>query len=342
TITTLTTEQLHTVLRNKADTAWHLHQLTTHHHVGRFVLYSSLAATVGNAGQANYAAANAFLDALAHHRHQHHQPATSLAWGLWAARSAMTGQLEEVDLARMARTGILPIEDERGLRIFDAAVDTQLRHVVAAEFDTAVLARGDRSPAMLRGLVREPVRRRARAVPSSGPALAQRLSGMAPAEQTTHLLTIVMANIAAVLGHSDAASIDPARPFRDLGFDSLTAVELRNRLGVTTGLQLAATMAFDHPTPIALSEYLRELLVPPPPSPRERLRGQLDELETTLAMMERDDMAEIAARLRTIAARFLARPPATVEEPPVSIADASLSEVFDFIDNRLGRSVSEG
>ncbi|MFD5453441.1 SDR family NAD(P)-dependent oxidoreductase, partial [Streptomyces sp. NPDC127100] len=262
-IESLTPERLDRVLRPKVDAAVHLHELTKDMGLTAFVLFSSAAATFGAAGQGNYAAANMFLDALAAHRRAHGLPAVSLAWGFWAERSGMTGHLGEVDMARMARFGMTPLPADEGLALFDAAQTTDEFLLVPTRMDVAVLrahARPGTVPAILRYLIGAPARRVVESADDGGtPALARRLAGLAPREREGVLQELVADSVAAVLGHADGVAVE--RAFKDLGFDSLTAVELRNRLNAATGLKLSATLVFDYPTPVAAARHiLGELL----------------------------------------------------------------------------------
>ncbi|MFC4469416.1 SDR family NAD(P)-dependent oxidoreductase [Streptomyces xiangluensis] len=259
----LTPERVESVLHPKADAAWHLHELAPD--VGTFVLFSSAAGTLGGAGQANYAAANAFLDALAAHRHALGLPALSLAWGPWdVAGSAMTGDLTDVDRARLARSGFPFLTPEEGLALLDAAPSTGHATVLPIRIDLAALRARHDVPALLSGLARPTARRTSpQASSASRPVgLAQRLAPQDPGDRRAALLDVVREQVAAVLGHQDAQHIEPSRAFRDLGFDSLTAVELRNALTTATGLRLPATLIFDHPTPRALAEHLLSDLFP--------------------------------------------------------------------------------
>ncbi|MFC9312027.1 SDR family NAD(P)-dependent oxidoreductase, partial [Streptomyces sp. NPDC057011] len=270
----LTAERLDAVLRPKADSAWLLHELTRDLDLDVFVLFSSITGVTGTAGQANYAAANAYLDALAQHRHALGLPATSLAWGLWdtGTDAGMGGHLTTADLARIARTGIAPLTTTEGLRLFDAALAGAPAEgpgraaLVATRFALPALeASGTEVPAPLRSLVRTT---RRRAAGGSAPAsaagsgdLVARLSGLARADAERELLDLVRAAAATVLGHAGGDSVAAGRAFTDLGFDSLAAVDLRNRLGAATGLRLPTTLVFDHPTPAALAaQLLAELL----------------------------------------------------------------------------------
>ncbi|MFJ4735976.1 SDR family NAD(P)-dependent oxidoreductase, partial [Streptomyces sp. NPDC088770] len=260
-IGSLTPERLDTVLRPKADAAWHLHDLTRDLDLDAFVLFSSVAATLGSPGQGNYAAGNAFLDALAAHRHALGLPATSLAWGPWTQSVGMTGNLSDIDVERIARSGMPPLTVEQGLALFDAALATGGPALLTVRLDLAVLrTQGEIAP-LLRGLIRTTVRRAAAQVSVTADSLAQRLAGLDAAARRETLLGLVRTQIAQVLGHADADQVEAARQFQDLGFDSLTAVELRNGLNAATGLRLPATMVFDYPTPNALADHLSDELL---------------------------------------------------------------------------------
>ncbi|MEW2380430.1 SDR family NAD(P)-dependent oxidoreductase, partial [Micromonospora sp. NPDC047812] len=250
----LTPERLDAVLRPKVDAALNLHELAGD--VELFVLYSSVASVIGTAGQANYAAANAFLDGLAAQRRAEGRPATSLSWGLWAQASAMTSQLGETDLARIARGGILPHSVEEGLALFDAACRSDEAHLVPITIDVAAVRAATNAAPPLHGLARVPRRRQAATRPGAT-ALARELAGRSEQEQRGLLLDIVRTQVATVLAQPDVDSVSVAEPFRQLGFDSLMAVELRNRLNTATGLRLPATLTFDYPTPEVLVEFLR-------------------------------------------------------------------------------------
>ncbi|MEU6076600.1 SDR family NAD(P)-dependent oxidoreductase [Micromonospora sp. NPDC047074] len=250
----LTPERLDAVLRPKVDAALNLHELAGD--VELFVLYSSVASVLGTAGQANYAAANTFLDALAARRRAEGRVATSLSWGLWAEASAMTSQLGETDLARIARGGILPHSVEEGLALFDAACRSDEAHLVPVTIDVAAVRAAPDAAPTLHGLARVPRRRQAATRPGAT-ALARELAGRSEQEQRGLLLDIVRTQVATVLAQPDVDAVPVAEPFRQLGFDSLMAVELRNRLNTVTGLRLPATLTFDYPNPEALVEYLR-------------------------------------------------------------------------------------
>ncbi|MFI6644824.1 SDR family NAD(P)-dependent oxidoreductase [Streptomyces sp. NPDC050504] len=258
TLTNQTPSHLHTALAPKADAAWHLHHATAHLDLTHFVLYSSAAATLDSAGQANYAAANAFLDALAHHRTTQNLPAHSLAWGLWAQKSTMTTHLTDSDVEQIARSGVRALSAEEGAALFDSAVSGSDPALLPVKLDLKALRnRPGVLPALLNGLVR-PVARRATASATAGGAdtLAHRLLRMPPPERRRLLLDLVRTHVAGILGHDGAEAVDGGRAFKDLGFDSLASVALRNRLGAAVGVKLPVTLVFDHPTPTALAEFL--------------------------------------------------------------------------------------
>ncbi|MGW1179019.1 beta-ketoacyl reductase, partial [Kitasatospora sp. NPDC002543] len=290
------------VLRPKVDGAWNLHELTRGQDLRAFVLYSSVAGLLGTAGQANYAAANTFLDALAQHRRAQGLPAHSLAWGLWSEASALSTHLSEADLRRLARLGLKPIGNAEGTALFDRALT--LDHPVQAltGISPAALRTATGLPAPLRGLVPA-----APAAPAAAPrtdTLPRRLAGLGPDEQRQLLTDLVRTGTAAVLGHADHTGIGSSRAFTELGFDSLTAVELRNRLGSATGLRLASTVVFDHPSPAALGAHLRDLLAAElaPPSPAEPVLAELARLRTALpdALSDPAGQERVVARLREL------------------------------------------
>ncbi|MGW2014046.1 SDR family NAD(P)-dependent oxidoreductase [Streptomyces sp. NPDC001927] len=261
-IASQTPERVDRALRPKVDAAWHLHRLTQGHDLAAFVLFSSTSGLFGAPGQGNYAAGNAFVDALAEHRRALGLPAVSQVWGLWAHASGMTGHLGTADLRRAARDGVVPLPTADALSLFDRAATGAADPVlVPAWLDLTSFATGGTPvPALLRGLVRGPARRAADAE-SGQDTLAQRLVALGAAERDRLLLDLVRGHASVVLGHADGDAVTPGHAFKELGFDSLTAVELRNRLAAATGLRLPATLVFDHPNPRALAEHLRgELL----------------------------------------------------------------------------------
>jgi acyl transferase domain-containing protein/NADPH:quinone reductase-like Zn-dependent oxidoreductase/NADP-dependent 3-hydroxy acid dehydrogenase YdfG/acyl carrier protein len=259
-----TPRHLDAVLRPKIDAAWNLHELTESADLSAFILFSSAAGVLGSAGQANYAAANAFLDGLAQHRRQQGLPGVSMAWGWWAQATGMTGHLDERDRARMSRSGYIPMSSADGLAHFDAALRQARSFVMPAQLDLATIRANSAVgglPPMFRGLIRAARRtaESAAAVEHSSD-LRQRLAAMSTSEREHELLDIVCSNAAAVLGHDSGDALDADQEFKELGFDSLGAVEFRNRLKSATGLKLPTTAVFDHPTSTALARYLARAL----------------------------------------------------------------------------------
>ncbi len=278
---TMTREQLDRVFVAKAQAAWNLHRLTRECDLTTFVMFSSAAGLLGAPGQANYAAANAFLDALAEHRRAAALPAVSIAWGPWETTAGMTATVDERDIARMGRSGMLPLAPADALDLFDAAHSSAEALLLAARLDHAALRRHATRGA-LPGPLRSVIQTPARATQKPSISLASRLDGVPTAERERMLTAILTGEINAVLGHHHAHAIDPDRTFKELGFDSLTAIELRNRLNNATGQQLPATLVYDHPTTTQLASHLLERLgsVSPRSEPLDEsgLRAMLDSI----------------------------------------------------------------
>nr|MYY02352.1 type I polyketide synthase [Streptomyces sp. SID4913] len=346
-LTGLTAERFDTVLRPKADAMWNLHELTRGTALDSFVVFSSVAALLGTAGQANYAAANAFLDAFAHQRRAAGLPALSLAWGLWGGDGAgMAEELGAADRARLARTGLAPMSAEQGLALLDAALAARSQPALApVRLDSAALrarAGAGTLPAPLRGLVRTPARRSAAAADGStgaaAPALADRLAALGADERAEAVLTLVRGEIAGVLGHADERRVDPVRSLQELGFDSLTSVELRDRLTTATGLRLSATLVFDHPTAEALTAELLGRLVPED-SAAGGLSQELDRLEAALEAAEAgtDDHERAGGRLRELLRRWQAAADSAAVPSDEGLADISDAELFSALDEELSQ-----
>ncbi|MEU2874613.1 SDR family NAD(P)-dependent oxidoreductase, partial [Streptomyces olivoreticuli] len=349
----LTPERLARVLRPKVDAALNLHELTRGLDLSAFVLYSSFAGVVGNPGQANYAAANTFLDALAAHRRAAGLPAVSMAWGHWDQASELTGRLDQADRARLARSGIVPMPSEEGLALFDAGRSMDEPLVVTARLDVPVWA-SDASGEVVRALARGPAvrgpARRAQAAQGAdvtgtdgGSALAQRLAGLSEAERTAALVDVVRRHVATILGHGSPAAVEPERAFKELGFDSLTAVELRNRLGAATGLRLPSTLIFDHPTPDALAAHLLTEIAPAGDAAAgaESLLAELARLESAFTTVAADDdeHTAISRRLENLLASWKSLATNGPRATAVGrLQSASTDEVLDFINNELGIS----
>ncbi|MFI0506989.1 type I polyketide synthase [Streptomyces albogriseolus] len=262
-IAALTPERLATVFAPKVDAVRHLDALTRDLDLDAFVVFSSAAALMGSAGQGNYAAANAFLDGLMATRREAGLPGLSLAWGLWEQSTGLTAHLGAVDQARMSRGGVLALTPAEGLHILDLGLHMGQALLVPIKLDLRTLRAqagdGGGVPHLLRGLVRAG-RRSARAAAGDSGTLVRRLAGLSQAEQESVLLSVVQTEAGAVLGFTSQELTQGTRGFSDIGFDSLTAVELRNRLSAATGVKLPATLIFDYPTPVALARHLREEL----------------------------------------------------------------------------------
>ncbi|MER6094251.1 beta-ketoacyl synthase N-terminal-like domain-containing protein, partial [Streptomyces bluensis] len=284
-IVDLSAERVGRVVAAKAESALHLHELTADRDLSAFVLFSSFAGVVGNAGQAAYSAANSILDALAVTRRAQGLPGVSLAWGMWAHTDGMGGTLGEAELERMARQGFPALETGEGLALLDAALLVNEPIAVPVALRTSALGEAGHGalPPVLHDLVPLRARRRpAGAATAAGGELARRLGALAPVEQRRVLLELVQAQVAVALGHASAATVDETRSFKDLGFDSLTAVDLRNRLGSATGITLPATLVFDHPNPNSLTDYLLEQVLgeiteQTPSPPRAQVATAFDE-----------------------------------------------------------------
>ncbi|MFG2622735.1 SDR family NAD(P)-dependent oxidoreductase [Streptomyces sp. NPDC048507] len=363
----LTEDRLRPVLAPKVNGAWYLHELTRHLDLSAFVLFSSIASVLGTAGQANYAAANGFLNGLAEARRASGLPATSLCWGFWAERSEMVAGIDDADVARLRRQGVLPLASREGLGLFDLALSLDAPVLVPARLDPT--APGAASP-LLRSLAAGPAAPAGSAgsgVPApgerAGDGLARRLATLAPAEAGAALLDAVRTQTALVLGHPDSRRIGPATTFRKLGIDSLTALEVRNRLAAVTGLKLPATLVYDHPNPSALARFLHERLAPAapgsPPSPAghlaleiEGLGARLEEAFLRLAQEERTTLStllgELQGRVRSLAGTGTSAGAGTgagagagtEAGTPAGIADrissASAGDLLALLDRELG------
>ncbi|OBB84951.1 type I polyketide synthase [Mycobacterium sp. 852002-30065_SCH5024008] len=347
-IASLTPERIDTVLRSKVDGAWHLHELTRELDLSAFVMFSSMAGIVGAPGQGNYAAANSFLDALAAYRHAHRLPGLSIAWGMWEQESAMTRNLGDRDKARMSRAGLAPLSTRQALGLLDAALLAEPPVVVATRLDTAALAHaGAALPPLLSQLATRPARRVLDPTDMvSLTGLRARLEGLAPEQRRRELVELVCGNAATVLGHS-TADVNGEQAFQDLGFDSLTAVELRNRLKIATGLTLSPTLIFDYPTPAALAEHLDGQLTTgasgEPPDRMARVNDVARELQALLGQSDWSpgDKAQLVTRLEGLLNSLTGPAEVPYPEHPDDpfdddIATATESQLFAILDEEMG------
>ncbi|RPF24839.1 type I polyketide synthase [Streptomyces sp. TLI_185] len=345
----LTEDRVDAVLAPKVRGAWHLHELTRHLDLSAFVLFSSIASVLGTAGQANYAAANAFLNGLAGARRAVGLPAGSLCWGFWAERSEMVADIGDADVVRLQRQGVQPMSSREGLALFDAAIALDEPVLVPARLNLpapgAPQADHLGSP-LLRGLTGTP------AGPggpgsreSTDSGLAQQLRKLPPADAEAVLLDAVRTQTAIVLGHADTGRIGAAATFKTLGIDSLTALQLRNKLAALTGLKLPATLVFDHPNPSTLAQFLNASITPDsgadPESPADHL---VKEIEALGARLE-DGFLELPAEDRTTISTLLGELQGRVRSmasagASAGIADqigsASAGELLALLDKELG------
>ncbi|HEX6354480.1 type I polyketide synthase [Actinophytocola sp.] len=296
-IEALTREQLTRVFAPKIDAVRHLDELTRDMELDAFVVFSSVAGVLGGGGQGNYAAANAFLDAAMARRRAAGLPGLSLAWGLWERSLGMAAHLSTVDHARASRGGVLEMTAAEGLDQFDLGLRMGESLLVPIKLDLAALrAAGGRVPSLLRGLVRTG-RQQARTAAAPGTGLVDRLAGLVPEDQEALLVDLVRGQVAVVLGYSGPEDVRADTAFSDAGFDSLTSVELRNRLRDVTGSKLPATLVFDYPTPLVVARYLRTRLLPDGaatdvPVPEMRVVDDFD--ERSIAEMDVDDLVQLA------------------------------------------------
>ncbi|WP_338785109.1 SDR family NAD(P)-dependent oxidoreductase [Streptomyces sp. DG1A-41] len=255
----MTPARLRAVLAPKAHAAWHLHELTRDLDLSAFVLFSSAVGVIGGPGQANYAAANAFLDALAQHRRTEGLPATSVAWGLWEDRTGMTAHLTDMDVTALAAIGIAPMATGSALRLLDEALASPRPAVTVFSPVPDRVRPGSRAAALFRAL--RDVSPRAGDAPLAEAAAPGTDGPARPAAPSTGrtaggLVELVCAQAAEVLGYTEAVPVAPTDSFKELGFDSLLSVDLRNRLNAATGLRMPAEAVLNNATPEALAEYM--------------------------------------------------------------------------------------
>ncbi|WUW11067.1 SDR family NAD(P)-dependent oxidoreductase [Streptomyces sp. NBC_01465] len=342
----MTEDRLDAVLAPKVRGAWHLHELTRDLDLSAFVLFSSIASVLGTAGQANYAAGNAFLNGLAEVRRAQGLAATALCWGFWAERSEMSADLVEADVVRMQRQGVQPLSTPEGLALFDTALSADASVLVPVRLNLSALGTpqsGQLASPLLRALAGTP------AGPASpeptGIALSQQLRSLPPAEAQAALLDAVRTQTALVLGHSDTGRVGPAETFKKLGIDSLTALELRNKLSAVTGLKLPATLVFDHPNPAALAQFLGAAIAPEsdagPESPADHLVKEIEglgaQLEDEFRTLAEEDRATISTLLGELQGRVRSMASAgSATGLADQISSASAGDLLALLDKELG------
>jgi acyl transferase domain-containing protein/NAD(P)-dependent dehydrogenase (short-subunit alcohol dehydrogenase family) len=340
-IGSLTEERTARVLAPKLDGAIHLHELTATLDLSAFVLFSSASATLGTAGQGSYAAANAFLDALAAYRRARGLVGVSMAWGLWDGVTGMGARLGAPDRSRVLRAGLRAMSPDQGLDLFESSLSGSSALVLPMTLDVSSLradAHTHTLPPVFRDLVRAAGKR-----PGGhrSESLASRLASAGDSEHDRIVLEVTLAHTATVLGHFSSDAVEARRTFKDLGFDSLAAVELRNRLSLDAGLPLPTTLVFDNPTPAAVSRYLHAQI-------QARDDGavstdaELADLERRLSAIASDGAGrmKVAGRLQVLLAGLDREEGETADYDDVRAATAE--EVFELIDRELGSLEYDG
>ncbi|WP_069874085.1 type I polyketide synthase [Streptomyces malaysiensis] len=336
-IGTLTPERVAAVFAPKVTAVRHLDALTRGMDLSMFAVFSSAAGVFGSAGQGNYGAANAFLDGWMAKRRAEGLPGIAMAWGLWEQTTGMTANLSQADQARMSRGGLLPIGVAEGMRLFDTALRMPTALAVPIKLDLrgmrADAAAGGSVLALLRALV-QTGRRQAQAG-ENGSGLTARLASLTPQEQEKLLLDVVLTQAATVLGYTEISNVEAHKAFNEAGFDSLTSVELRNRLREATGLKLAATSVFDYPTPLALARHLHDGLKPAQsPTGTHPLLAELSKLEARLVETPVDDSvrAQVTTRLQVLLTTWSTANGTPTGDEALDFDATSDDDLFDLID----------
>lgn len=289
TLPSLTPEHLDAVLPAKADGARHLHELTASLDLSMFVLFSSAAGAFGSPGQANYAAANSYVDALARHRYHRGLPATALAWGWWAETTANTGTLDDKDRNRLTRMGITPISTAAAMRMLDAALHTGRPYLVPIGMNLGLL-RTAAAVTELPPLFRALLHTRPRVTQQVGDPgqLAKRLAGLDAQQQHAVVVEMVRTPISMVLGYASPADIPPDREFTEMGIDSLSSIELGTHLRALTGLKVPNSAIFQYPTANLLARHLLDQLAPEETELADPIVAEVEMLLSRLAAIHTD------------------------------------------------------
>ncbi|MGH3769930.1 MAG: beta-ketoacyl reductase, partial [Pseudonocardiaceae bacterium] len=283
------------------DGALNLHHLTQHTNLDMFVLFSSAAGVLGSPGQANYAAANAFLDGLAAQRRAQGLSAVSMAWGVWDG--GMAAGLGQAGAGRV-RGGLRALSPVEGMALFDAGLRAGDPVLVPMRLDVETVSRDGGVPSLLRGLITQDHPAANSATVTEQQPVAIRLHTLPKDEQARVLLELVLAATATVLGHSCADMVNPDHAFWDIGFNSLTAIEFRNRLADATGVRLNAAVVYDQPTPRVLADHLLAELRATAASNPEFVLQELGRLAAAISTVDFDDDSRflIASRLKDMTA----------------------------------------
>jgi acyl carrier protein len=335
-----TAERIDYVFAPKIDAALHLHELTAEHELAAFVLFSSPSGVLGGMGQSNYAAANTFLDALAAERRAAALPATALAWGHWKQRSNMMAQLSDKDFERMASLGIGTLSTNEALALFDAAISQAEPALLPMRLELGALRAQAAIPPLLRALIKPPAQRAAAARGLASAGLRERLANTRDSERHALVLELVRGEVASVLRLSRPSDAAPHRPLQELGLDSLTALELRNRLGAAADLRLPATLLFEQPTPHALATFLIEELTPAPELiDPGKLFAELQRIADALAELHANEplRAQASGVLQNLLARLSPGEAAADggETWVENVAEADDDELFRMLDRKL-------
>ncbi|WP_431887116.1 type I polyketide synthase, partial [Micromonospora wenchangensis] len=335
-VTSLDADRLDRTLRPKVDALVALHEETAD--LREFIVFSSASGTLGGPGMAAYAAGNAFADAFMGWRRAQGLPARSLAWGLWERAAGIAGRLDTTALDRMSRAGVAAMSQADALALFDdALLESERAMVVPLRLDVKVLraADDDAAPLLARLIPK-------RSTPSTvgdratQPEFIARMQTLPEGERRASVLELVSRTVAGVLRHTSIEAIAPDRALKEFGLDSLTAVELRNRLAAATRLRLSPTIAFDHPDISRLTDHLSELLVEAHSVPPEDAAAQVRRLAATFAHLPAEDRAGLVGQLRALVDDWSGS--AARSEESTVLTDASDDEIFDYIDRRYGSS----
>ncbi|WP_413104902.1 type I polyketide synthase [Streptomyces sp. Inha503] len=331
------------VVSGKAAGAGHLDALLGDRELDAFVVFSSIAGVWGSGGQAAYGAANAYLDALVEDRRARGLAGTAVAWGPWGESGMAAGEGGD----QLARRGLPAMAPGLAIAALQGAVagDEGLVTVADVDWERFAPAFTIGRPSPLLGELPEVVSalERARAAEEThaeaGSRLRERLLGLAPGERERAVLDLVRGHAAAVLGFSGMEGVESDRAFKELGFDSLTAVEFRNRLNADTGLRLPTTLVFDYPNARTLAEHVRAGVLPDEGTSATPLIADLEKLEASLSTAEPDNAERmaIASRLQVLLAKLNGGEGGATESESITqrLDEASDDDLFDFIENEL-------